>query len=162
MARCMRIAGLVAALMGLLGACSSGIYRTSRPFERQLAVNSPHDEPGGRFDGASVSPGVGVLYLNGYTDELSADEACGGYFGEAAEHILEVRFSMNLKLVVQSSDDLVLAVTNPDGTLTCWDATSSSNENVSLDQHFEPGRYDIFVGPTRLQTTSAYRLVLSE
>ena len=155
-------AAAVGLLMGLFVACGGSHYESSRPFEQQLAVISPHDEPGGRFDGAQVSPGFGILYINGYTSETASAEGCGGFFGEEPEHVLEVDFTMDLKLVIQSSDDLVLSVVGPDGSMTCWDQASLSNANVSLAQRYEQGRYDVFVGPTEWHTTSAYRLVLSE
>ena len=154
-----------ALLLALLtNGCTLGVTHYEPPprFRPQLAVPSPHDEPGGYFDGASLSPGFGVLYMNGYTREGALDGACGGFFGEEPEHLLEIGYSMRVKLVVQSTEALVLGVRSADGTLSCWDDESLSNQNVSLSQHFDPGVYGVWVGSTEQATSSAYRLVLSE
>jgi len=137
-------------------------YESNRQFGTQLAFISPHDEPGGRFDGARLSPGVGILYLNGYTGEVTHHEACGGFLAEEPEHVLEVGYAMSLKLVAQSEHEIVLALKGEDGELICWDAESGSNENVSLATQLQPGVYQVWVGSTRAATSSAYRLVLSE
>ena len=148
----------------LVAACGASAVSYVPPprFSPQLAVASPHDEPGGYFDGASLSPGFGVLYLNGYTQEGAQNDGCGGFFGDEPEHLLEVGYAMNLKLVVQSLEGLVLGVQSPDGVLNCWDEDSSSNLNVSLEQHYQPGVYRVWVGSTEQATSHAYRLVLSE
>ena len=156
---------LLSLLVAFLAAgCSLGAisYKPPPGFSPQLAVASPHDEPGGQFDGASLSPGFGVLYINGYTQEGAQNDGCGGFFGDEPEHLLEVGFAMSLKLVVQSSEELVLGVQSPDGTLACWDEESLSNLNVSLEQHYQPGLYQVWVGSSEQATSHAYRLVLSE
>ena len=136
---------------------------TRQDFQEQSAVVSPHDEEGGRFDGASVSPGFGILYLHGYTSEVAGRLACGGYFGEEPEHVLEVNYAMQVKLVLHTDDEgLVMGVKGPDGVLSCWDEGSLSNANVSLTREFAPGRHEVWVGSARRDTSSAYRLVLSE
>ena len=132
-------------------------------FEEQSAAVSPHDEEGGRFDGASVSPGFGILYLHGYTTEAAGHLVCGGYFGEEPEHVLELGYAMQVKLVLHTDDEgLVMGVKGPDGALSCWDEDSRSNANVSLTRDFSPGRHEVWVGSARRDSSSAYRLVLSE
>ncbi|MBN1947080.1 MAG: hypothetical protein JW797_15500 [Bradymonadales bacterium] len=147
---------------GLSGCIGGHHVARSNTFSEQLAIVSPHDESGGRFDGVRLSPGFGVLYRHGYSDETADWEACGGFFGSEPEHILEVSQSMAFKLVVQSDFDLVLGVIDPEGELTCWDDASISNANVSLSHRYEPGRYEVRVGSSLQQTTHSYRLVLSE
>ncbi len=143
--------------------CRTASFEATRPFEDQLAIVSPQDEPEGRFHGARLSPGFGILYINGYTDERVTNEACGGYLGDRPEHVIELDYPMSLKLVLQSgaSDELVLAVSGPDGAMTCWEP-SAANQNVSLTTQYGPGSYSVWVGPRVPMTSSAYRLVLSE
>lgn len=144
-------------------ACGGSMrFESNRHFGTQLAFVSPHDEPGGRFDGARLSPGVGILYLNGYTREVSQNEACGGFLADEPEHILEVGYAMSLKLVAESEHEIVMALKGEAGDLICWDADSQSNANVSLTTDLQPGTYNVWVGSTRAATSSAYRLVLSE
>jgi hypothetical protein len=132
-------------------------------FGGQLAVVTPEEAMGGRFDGAGLSPGFGVLYLSGYTATSPRREGCGGYFGEEPEHVLEVRSEMPVKLVILESDGaVVLGVSGPDGSLSCWEEDSLSNANVALSQRYAPGRYEVWVGPRNPQTLATYRLALSE
>ena len=153
----------VSCLMGWIGCIGGRAYLGHNPtFGQQIAIVSPHDEAGGRFDGARVSPGFGILYRNGYTDEAATNENCGGFFGREAEHIIEVDYAMSLKLVAQSESAVVLGVVDPDGSLTCWDEDSISNANVSLERAYMPGQYEVWVGSTERHTSVAYRLVLSE
>lgn len=157
------VCSVVVAVGAAAGCVGRGAHLEREPtFDDQLAVMSPHDEGGGRFDGARISPGFGVLYLNGYTATEPEDPRCGGYFGEEPEHVLEVDSSMTIKLVVHSDDDLALAVRSPDGEWRCWDDESRSNANVSLEAAYLPGSYEVWVGPRRAQTHASYRLVISE
>ena len=131
-------------------------------FGEQIAVISPHDEAGGRFNGAHISPGFGILYLNGYTSENGEPSDCDGFFADEPEHIVEFDYPMTMKLVVQTEDNLVLGISAPDGELTCGDPMSTTNANVSLTHAFGTGMYSIWVGSQAEGTSSAYRLVLSE
>jgi hypothetical protein len=155
---------LTVVLLAVVGSCiGASSYRAQGAgFGEQTSILSPHDEMGGRFDGARVSTGFGVLYRNGYTDELAEREGCGGFLGQEPEHVIELEQAMNLKIVVQASSDMVLAVVDPDGQVTCWDENSISNDNVSLERQFSPGRYEVWVGSQQRHTAHAYRLVLSE
>lgn len=156
-----RIAWVVG--LATVGACIGGTHIQPRPeLGSQIAITSPHDEDGGRFDGARLSPGFGILYRNGFTSENVAEPGCGGYFADEPEHVLEIGYAMRLKIVVQSTAPLVMRVRSPDGVQHCWDADSASNENVALTLQFSPGHYLVWVGSEQQQTSTAYRLVLSE
>lgn len=147
----------------IASSCFSQVTLVHDPeFGEQIAVISPHDETGGRFNGAHISPGFGVLYLNGYTSETGEPLDCGGFTSDEPEHIVEFDYPMTMKLVLQTEDNLVLGVTAPDGELTCGDPRSTTNANVSLTHAFESGTYSIWVGSQVEGTSSAYRLVLSE
>jgi hypothetical protein len=143
-------------------ACTAGQPRRSGGFGGQLAVISPHDEPGGRFDGARLSPGFGVLFINGYTPEGASRVQCEGYFGDGPDHLLEVSYAMSFKVVIHSADDLLLAVRGPGDNTVCGEPPSDLNENTSLTRNFEPGVYEIWIGSPRQHTSNAYRLVISE
>jgi hypothetical protein len=146
----------------LSGCLSTSTFQRPPTFGEQGAVVSPHDEPGGRFDGARVSPGFGVLYLHGYTNEAVDQPACGGYFAEEPEHVLEVTHHVHLKLVINAEPGLVMGVKGPDGTLQCADEPGPMNANVALTADFDPGRYEVWVGEHQRHTSAGYRLVLSE
>lgn len=152
--------GLLAAHLG----CTPGAVRYERPdrFGSQVAVVSERDEPAGRFDGARLSPGFGMLYINGFTGEATDEPACGGFFSAEPQHILEIGYAMHIKMVLQAADAVALAVRSENGQLTCWDDDSLVNENVSLSYDYSPGRYEVLVGSVTNESTVAYRLVLSE
>lgn len=143
-------------------ACSGGLPRRTGAFGSQLAVISPHDEPGGRFDGARLSPGFGVLFINGYTPTEASLVQCEGYFGDGPDHILEVSNAMSFKVVIHSEDDLLLAVRGPDNNTICGEPPSEINQNTSLTRDYQPGLYEIWIGSPREYTSNAYRLVISE
>lgn len=150
-------------LLVVLTSCS-GSQRMEQPphFGVGTAIITPRDEAGGRFDGARLSSGFGILYLNGFTSGQTTQTACEGYVTEEPEHLIEVSYAMRFKLELHSEEDLVLAVLDPDGTWICGDEPSAINANVALTREFEPGTYEIWVGERRENTSTAYRLIFSE
>jgi hypothetical protein len=115
-----------------------------------------------RFDDVQITSGFGILYLDGFTSDLSEHTACGASIGEYPDHLFQVNETIEFKLVLQTSFDLVIAIENEDGEMICGETTSAVNENITVTHTFEPGQYRLFVGRRDQSDSYLYRLILSE